>query len=127
MENKTIAAVIATVVIAGALTATSILNPVTTEQTIVTEPTPTATIEVVVIPTPTATIAPSATPIVTATPKPSAIAKSATTTPHVVTIEDYAIRTTLEDGTVVVTYAPDTPVELLEPLMPQPKPKGVNK
>jgi hypothetical protein len=133
MENKTIATAVVTTVAVGAIAATMMLAPITNEQTTVLEPTPTAIVEVVATPTPSVTLTPSATPSpsqtpsVTATPKPTAKAQSATPTPHIATIEDYAIRTTLEDGTVVVTYAPDTPVELLEPLMPQPKPKGVNK
>jgi hypothetical protein len=128
MENKTVVTAVSAILIAGALTVPLVLNPVT-QQTTAPDPTPTATIEVIVTPTPTATLAPSATPthtpIVTATPKPTAKAQSATPTPHVATIEDYAIRTILEDGTVVVTYAPDTPLELLESIMPTKK--GVNK
>jgi hypothetical protein len=132
MENKTIATVIGTTVLAGTLAATLILNPV--EQTSTPEPipTPTATVEVVATPSPSATPnpTPTGTPVVTpaqtATPKPTATVAPTTTpqatqTPRVATLEDYAIRTVLEDGTVIVTYQPDTPQELLDTLIPKKK------
>jgi hypothetical protein len=134
MENKTIATIVGTTVIAGALAATIILNPV--EQTLTPEPTPTptATVEVMATPSPSATATvtptPTATPLATQTPSATATPTATvtpTTTPQATpgnrgaTLEDYTIRTVLEDGTVIVTYAPDTPAELLEPLMPKKK------
>lgn len=128
MENKTIATVIGTTVLAGTLAATLILNPVEQTSTPEPTPTPTATISILETTTPTPTPAPTGSPSATPTPTPSATqtptataTPSATQTPRVATLEDYAIRTVLEDGTVIVTYAPDTPQELLDTLIPKKK------